>query len=351
MQIMESQRVILCIEDEEDLRVDIADELAAANYNVLQAANGAEALKVLEKQRPDLVLCDITMPGLGGYDVLKAMRDQGGLSDVPFIFLTALADRNDVLVGKQAGADDYLVKPIDYDMLLATIHTRLNQVSRIRTGAVQRAEEAWREVLVSSQDRSSLDALRVATLTFDRFLIGVVIVDKSGNVRIMNKEAERILGEDDGFALVQNMLRGASARQTARLHECITAAADEDTADEIIPFPRVSGGRPILVLVPSQRLSGQSDPENVVLLLIDTEQRTKISGDTLVRLYNLTPSETRVALMLIDGKRLDQIAEELEVAQTTVVFHLKNLFRKTDTHRQADLVRVLLSVPLRTNSD
>ena len=52
--------------------------------------------------------------------------------------------------------------------------------------------------------------------------------------------------------------------------------------------------------------------------------------------------------MLIDGKRLDQIAEESEIAQTTVVFHLKNLFRKTDTNRQADLIRVLLSVPLRS---
>ena len=71
-------------------------------------------------------------------------------------------------------------------------------------------------------------------------------------------------------------------------------------------------------------------PRGPVILTIfgsieDTEQRAKVSGDTLVRLYNLTPSETWVALMLIDGKRLDQIAEELEVAQTTVVFHLKNV--------------------------
>ena len=105
------------------------------------------------------------------------------------------------------------------------------------------------------------------------------------------------------------------------------------------------------MLIPGQRFSVEERPEAVVLLVIDTEQRAKVSGDTLVRLYNLTPSETRVALMLIDGKRLDQIAEELEVAQTTVVFHLKNLFRKTDTNRQADLVRVLLSVPLRSAGD
>ncbi len=125
-------------------------------------------------------------------------------------------------------------------------------------------------------------------------------------------------------------------------------AFEEEFLDEIVSFPRQSGGRPYLVLVPGQRFSPDEKPEAVVLLLIDTEQRTKVSGDTLVRLYNLTPSETRVALMLIDGKRLDQIAEESEIAQTTVVFHLKNLFRKTDTNRQADLIRVLLSVPLRS---
>jgi CheY-like chemotaxis protein len=70
---------------------------------VLQAANGSEALSLLDRNRPDLVLCDITMPGIGGYDVLKALREQGDMSDVPFIFLTALAERNDVLTGSRRG--------------------------------------------------------------------------------------------------------------------------------------------------------------------------------------------------------------------------------------------------------
>jgi CheY-like chemotaxis protein len=60
---MSAQKTILCIEDEDDLRSDLAEELTAADYNVLQAANGSEALSVLEQNRPDLVLCDITMPG------------------------------------------------------------------------------------------------------------------------------------------------------------------------------------------------------------------------------------------------------------------------------------------------
>ena len=347
---MNAQKTILCVEDEDDLRTDIAEELEAADYHVIQAANGSEALELLEQHRPDLVLCDITMPGLGGYDVLKAMRAQGGMADVPFIFLTALAERNDVLVGKQAGADDYLVKPIDYEILLATITARLAQVARVQSGAVQRAEEAWQEILKSSRGRT-VEALYKATFAFDRFLVGVVIVDEKGAVRVMNKEAERIFAENDGLGVSQGVLKGSAAKQNNRLYESIERAFEEESLDEIVSFPRLSGGRPYLVLVPGQRFSADERPEAVVLLVIDTEQRTKVSGDTLVRLYNLTPSETRVALMLIDGKRLDQIAEELEVAQTTVVFDLKNPFRKTDTNRQADLIRVLLSVPLRTAGD
>ena len=90
---MSAQKTILCVEDEDDLRTDLAEELDAAGYRVLQASNGSEALSLLENERPDLVLCDITMPGLGGYDVLKALREQGDMADVPFIFLTALAER------------------------------------------------------------------------------------------------------------------------------------------------------------------------------------------------------------------------------------------------------------------
>jgi len=349
-EIMDKQKTIFCVEDEDDLRADLAEELEAAGYRVLQASNGLEALRLLEAERPDLVLCDITMPGLGGYDVLKAVRDQGDKADVPFIFLTALAERNDVLVGKQAGVDDYLVKPIDYEILLATIAARLNQVARVRSSAVSRAEEAWQEILKSSRGRT-VEALYKATFAFDRFLVGVLIVEENGAVRLMNKEAERIVGEKDGLSIAGGVLKGAATKQNSRLHQAIERAFEEESLDEIVSFPRISGGRPYLVLVPGQRFSPNERPDAVVLLAIDTEQRTRVSGETLVQLYNLTPSETRVAMMLIDGKRLDQIAEELDVAQTTVVFHLKNLFRKTETNRQADLVRVLLSVPLRTAGD
>ena len=166
---MNVQRTILCIEDEDDLRGRYRRGTDAADYEVLQAAERHRGPRGLAHHRPDLVLCDITMPGLGGYDVLKAMREQGGLSDVPFIFLTALADRNDVLVGKQAGADDYLVKPIDYDLLLATVAA----VSARSPGPDKRGPAGRGGLAAKFWSRPAggpLDALQVATFAFDRFL-------------------------------------------------------------------------------------------------------------------------------------------------------------------------------------
>ena len=130
----EKRPIILCVEDEEQLRRDIADELIEAGYDVIEACNGEEALESLRRSRPDLVLCDISMPGLSGYEVLNALEAKGSdYAETPFVFLSALADPRQIAEGKRLGADDYLVKPIDYDLLLATVDARLRQIERIRS--------------------------------------------------------------------------------------------------------------------------------------------------------------------------------------------------------------------------
>src|SRR5690606_29867916 len=104
--------VILCVEDEAELRRDLADELRESGYAVIEARNGKEALERLDTIRPDLILCDISMPGLNGFEVLKATQAKASdHADIPFVFLSALADPREVVEGKRLGADDYLVKP------------------------------------------------------------------------------------------------------------------------------------------------------------------------------------------------------------------------------------------------
>jgi signal transduction histidine kinase len=124
---------ILCIGDEPAIREIMVEELQDAGYETIEAGNGREGLQAITVHRPDLVLCDITMPEMNGYQVLTELREKHSqLASVPFVFLSALADRKDVVAGKRLGADDYLTKPIDFDILLATVDARLRQVKLLK---------------------------------------------------------------------------------------------------------------------------------------------------------------------------------------------------------------------------
>ncbi len=124
---------ILCIEDEVSLRADISEELGDAGYNVKLAGDGEEGLEMILKYQPDLVLCDITMPKKNGYALLSEIRGKYPLlAEMPFIFLSALTDKELILNGLKCGADSYLTKPIDFELLLTTIQTSLRQINRIK---------------------------------------------------------------------------------------------------------------------------------------------------------------------------------------------------------------------------
>ncbi len=98
---------ILCIDDEEDLRQDIVEELQEAGYEVLEASNGKEGLQVILNDEPDLVVSDITMPVMDGYELISTLRtNHTKYDEMPFIFLSALADKENVLKGMKTGSDD-----------------------------------------------------------------------------------------------------------------------------------------------------------------------------------------------------------------------------------------------------
>lgn len=123
---------ILCVEDEDYLRADIVEELEEAGYDVIQAVNGQDGLEKIVAEQPDLVISDITMPIMDGYDLIKKLRaDHPEFDEIPFIFLSALADRENVLEGMELGSDDYMTKPIDYGMLITKVTSRLRQAERM----------------------------------------------------------------------------------------------------------------------------------------------------------------------------------------------------------------------------
>jgi DNA-binding response OmpR family regulator len=127
----ERRRRILCVEDDRDTASLICEELVDRGLEVCVAHNGRDGLAAILKEPPDLVLCDIGMPGMSGFELLERLTSmEPRFESMPFVFLTALGDHDNEIKGWQLGADDYLTKPVDYDVLAAVISARLARVAR-----------------------------------------------------------------------------------------------------------------------------------------------------------------------------------------------------------------------------
>jgi diguanylate cyclase (GGDEF)-like protein len=137
---------ILVIEDEELIRVSTMDLLAAEGFEVLVAENGRIGVQVAREQRPDLIICDVLMPELDGHGVIKTLRQDQETATIPFIFLTAMADKVDWRRGMELGADDYLTKPFTFDELLSAIDTRLKRQASIVSHFSAELEQAKDQV-------------------------------------------------------------------------------------------------------------------------------------------------------------------------------------------------------------
>ena len=125
------RKKILCIEDDRETAALVAEELVDRGYEVTVAHDGREGLSAILRTMPDLVLCDISMPAMSGFELLERLVALAPrFSKMPFIFLTALTDRENELKGRQLGADDYVTKPIDFEVLATIITARLAGVAR-----------------------------------------------------------------------------------------------------------------------------------------------------------------------------------------------------------------------------
>ena len=128
---------ILVIEDNADVRENLAEILSLSGYEATTAENGKIGVAKAQTEVPDLILCDIMMPELDGYGVLHILSRQAVTADIPFIFLTAKAEKEDFRRGMSLGADDYIVKPFDDLVLLETIENRLKKSERLRVASAR----------------------------------------------------------------------------------------------------------------------------------------------------------------------------------------------------------------------
>jgi DNA-binding CsgD family transcriptional regulator len=185
----------------------------------------------------------------------------------------------------------------------------------------------------------------------DRILGGVILLDERGAPVAINQTAERILASDDGLVLDRDGPSAAAEKQTAELRHALagaveTGAGNGRDAGAVIRLPRPSGRSALEVVVTP--IACESSPlfdHRAAAALFISEPDVQINGspERLRRIYGFTPVESEVAARIAAGMRLPAICEDLGVTIHTVRGHLKQLFAKTDTHRQPDLVRVLVT--------
>ncbi|WP_458626109.1 response regulator [Winogradskyella sp. PC D3.3] len=136
-------KTVLIIEDDTVLRENTTELLELSNYNVISAFDGISGVKMAKEQLPDIIVCDIMMPGLDGYETLKILAQHEATKCIPFIFLSAKTEVRDVRKGMSMGADDYITKPFNEDELISAIESRIakNAILRELTLGPQNADK------------------------------------------------------------------------------------------------------------------------------------------------------------------------------------------------------------------
>lgn len=157
---------ILLIEDNKDIREMTADLLEMEGYKVSTAKNGIEGISIANENKLDLILCDIMMPELDGYETLKVLNKNPYTNNIPFIFLTAKSEKNDFRKGMNLGADDYISKPFELDDIIKAIETRLQKNKLLKTTSQKNISD-FQELVVNTSKFLNFEelSLKYETIT------------------------------------------------------------------------------------------------------------------------------------------------------------------------------------------
>lgn len=140
---------ILVIEDQVDILDDVVETLRLEGYDVLRAERGEEGVQLAREELPDLIVCDIMMPNMDGYQVLETLRSEAETATIPFIFLTALAERANFRQGMVMGADDYVTKPFQLQDLLESIKAQFRKQKLIDGRTQEQIDELRHSIVLA----------------------------------------------------------------------------------------------------------------------------------------------------------------------------------------------------------
>jgi DNA-binding response OmpR family regulator/DNA-binding CsgD family transcriptional regulator len=281
---------ILIVDDVPDNLSVLFAFLTEQGFRVFAADSGEQALDELPRIGPDLILLDVMMPGLDGFETCRLIKADARFADVPLFFLTALDDLVDKMKGFEAGAVDYITKPLQPEEVLARVNAHL-ELRALRLDLEQRNEELDREVQLRLGAEHSLQRALASP---------VLLIDRRGTVQFRSAAAERLLALHGGLP---------AAAQLRCWH-----IGDEER--EVAG----SGGRLFVRRMP--------DPANVDQALFVLAEKAPPATPEALLVLGLTPRETEILFWIAQGKTSPEIAVILDTAPATVKRHVHHLLGK-----------------------
>jgi len=179
---------VLVVEDDAAVLRNVRKLLTFEGYEVLAAAGGREGLEVASRESPDIVVCDIMMPGIDGLEVARTLRGNPRTARIPIIFLTARTDRDSQRAGMNLGAEDYLTKPFTADELLSSIQTRLDH-QRLLQEQIERTVRDAQERFAFVPHAAAVPLSRILALS--EMLLAGIPEGGAGSLRTIASEIHR----------------------------------------------------------------------------------------------------------------------------------------------------------------
>jgi DNA-binding NarL/FixJ family response regulator len=312
--------------------------------DILQATSYPELLEVLSQDIDfSLVIADLNMPGMSGLDGIRAVQLKR--PEVPIVIISATESQKAINKTLECGVAGYMFKSFSQQQMLHALDMVMQGEIFIPVASTD---------MLSSDEFADDKKNDFGAAALNRLPMGVVIVDKDAQVLFMNNAASEIFSLGDGVDVgATGVFRTAKVAETKNLHTMIADAAqdlDGIHAKENREGGAMSVSRPsykrsfsLLVVPLPDENDVSSEAGNVAVFINDPEKHNEPPTNVLARLYGLTEAEARLLQALIVGKKLETVADEFGVSMNTVRSHLKQIFRKTGTNRQSELVSLVMN--------
>ncbi|MDP4267126.1 MAG: response regulator [Bacteroidota bacterium] len=314
------KRKILLIEDDWRLREATAEFLTDDGYDVLTADNGSAGVQIALESLPDLILCDISIPVFDGYEVFNILQNNPVTSYIPFIFLTAKAEKEDIRAGMQMGADDYITKPFDYAELIASISTRLRKYENL----IRKSEEKFYALI-------------------DNYLIGVFIY-RPDRFDFVNQKLAKILGytieELNEMSFEDIIVEEDKELVLDKIRKCFKSILN----NILISFSVYRKNKTQIDIELSGTLTNIKGRYCIIGNIQEITEKTSVNEGNENKLpspsayIKISKREKEVLVYICQGLTNNEIGEKLFISQRTVEGHKANLLSKTGSKNTPALI-------------